>query len=121
MLADLVHGDTVVTDEGALSIPGCSRLGATGLRVEPEEQGGKREGNRGATEGAERAMINDGHHHLKRKQPISWESVFMESPFCPCITHLGLYPQLKSPLPASSIREALASGQRSEVPLVPKD
>lgn len=39
LLADLVHGDTVVTDESPLSIPGGSRLGVTDLSLESERQG----------------------------------------------------------------------------------
>lgn len=39
LLADLVHGDTVVTDESPLGIPAASGLGATDLSVESEMQG----------------------------------------------------------------------------------
>lgn len=39
LLADLVHGDTVVTDESSLGIPTASGLGATDLSVESEGQG----------------------------------------------------------------------------------
>lgn len=51
LLADLVHGDTVVTDESPLGIPAASRCRASDLRVDSGGQGGEREGNQGAVKG----------------------------------------------------------------------
>lgn len=51
LLADLVHGDTVVTDESPLGIPAASRCRASDLRVDSEGQGGERERNQGAMKG----------------------------------------------------------------------
>lgn len=49
LLADLVHGDAVVTDESPLGIPAASRCRASDLRVDSEGQGGER--NQGAMKG----------------------------------------------------------------------
>lgn len=51
LLADLVHGDTVVTDESPLGVPGASRSGASDLSVEPEGQEGERDGAQDAMKG----------------------------------------------------------------------
>lgn len=79
LLADLVHGDAIVTDESAFGVPGGSWLGAAGLSVEPEGQGGEREGNQDATEGAEGAKINDCH----QQEAAIWKgsSPFLGSQF----------------------------------------
>lgn len=55
-------------------------------------------------------------------QPISGESVSVETPSWLCVEPLGLYFQLKGPLPASLVCVALASGRRGiRGPLIPKD
>lgn len=59
LLADLVHGDTVVTDESPLGVPGASRSGATDLSVESEEQGGERGRNQALHEGNHNAGAGD--------------------------------------------------------------
>lgn len=122
MLADLVHGNTVVTDESPLGISGASRSGATDPSVDSEGQRDRRgletrtpqewQGVRGITRQGQ-MMVPATWPGFENEPPVSWESVFMKTPpSYLCIKPLGLYPQLKHPLPASSVCVTLASGQR---------
>lgn len=116
LLADLVHGDAVVTDEGPLGVPAASRCRASGLGVDSEGQGGGRE-KPGAMKGQgggdppswHKWPSPAGGQRVKMKQPVPGAR-FCGDTLLARRWPLGLCFQLKGPLPAPFMWVALASG-----------
>lgn len=114
LLADLVHGDTVVTDESPFGVPAASRWGAADLRVESEGQGGDRDRSQDSTAGA--GAQGSTIPTSENNQPVCFLGVTL----CPCSWHFILSSRAGF-LPPQCVWLWLLGREGSGGPLIPKN